>query len=368
MTTRSVRIEKDSFGPIEVPAHRLWGAQTQRSLQNFKISGERMPAALVYALALVKKAAALVNLDLGTLDAVKARAITTAGTNNSAGAISSNASASAVGASAISSSGPAIPSLDPMVTGALSFGHLTTPQSSAFTTGTNELIQRQNIGNFGIQQSFLTGTSVSLGLNNTSVNSNNPRSDFNPATTSSLTLSLSQHLLQGFGPGVNARQIRIAKNNREVSDITFKLQVETTVAAVMELYWDLVSFNESVQVARDALTAANRLLEDNRKQVEVGTLAQIEVVRAEAEIASSEQTLLVAETRTLQQETILRTALSRTGVSNPAVAAAHIITTDRIEIPAVEPVTPIQDMTALAISSRPELAQSRIQLSNQELT
>jgi outer membrane protein TolC len=293
---------------------------------------------------------------------------TTAGTNNSAGAISSNASSSAVGASAITSSGPAIPSLDPALTGALSWGHLTTPQSSAFTTGTNELIQSQNVGNFGIQQSFLTGTTVSLGLNNTSVNSNNPRSDFNPATTSSLTLSLSQHLLQGFGPGVNARQIRIAKNNREVSDITFKLQVETTVAAVMELYWDLVSFNESVQVARDALTAANRLLEDNRKQVEVGTLAQIEVVRAEAEIASSEQTLLVAETRTLQQETILKTALSRTGVSNPAVAAAHIITTDRIEIPAVEPVTPIQDMTALAISSRPELAQSRIQLSNQELT
>src|SRR5664280_1008223 len=203
---------------------------------------------------------------------------TTAGTNNSAGAISSNASSSAVGASALSSSGPAIPSLDPTLSGALNWGHLTTPQSSAFTTGTNELIQSQNVGNFGIQQSFLTGTTVSLGLNNTVVNSNNPRSDFNPATTSSLTLSLSQHLLQGFGPGVNARQIRIAKNNREVSDITFKLQVETTVAAVMELYWDLVSFNESVQVARDALTAANRLLEDNRKQVEVGTLAQIEAV------------------------------------------------------------------------------------------
>jgi outer membrane protein TolC len=224
------------------------------------------------------------------------------------------------------------------------------------------------VGNFGIQQSFLTGTSVSLGLNNTKTSSNNPRSDFNPATSSSLTLGLTQHLMQGFGPGVNSRQIHIAKNNREVSDITFKLQVETTVAAVMELYWDLVSFNQSVQVARDALAASNRLLEDNRKQVEVGTLAQIEVVRAEAEIASSEQTLLVAQTRALQQETILKTALSRTGVANPAIAAAHIVTTDRIEIPAVEPVTPIQDMTALAISSRPELAQSRIQLSNQELT
>jgi outer membrane protein TolC len=293
---------------------------------------------------------------------------TTSGTNNSAGAISSNASSSAVGASALSSSGPSIPSLDPVFTGSLSWGHSTTPQTSAFLTGTNSLIQNQDVGNFGIQQSFLSGTTVSLGLNNTRTSSNNPRSDFSPATSSSLTFGLTQHLLQGFGPGVNARQIHIAKNNREVSDLTFKLQVETTVAAVMELYWDLVSFNESVQVARDALAASHRLLENNRKQVEVGTLAQIEVVRAEAEIASGEQALLVAETRALQQETILKTALSRTGVANPAIAAAHIVTTDRMQMPAVEPVTPLQDMTALAITSRSELAQSRIQLTNQELT
>jgi outer membrane protein TolC len=293
---------------------------------------------------------------------------TTAGANVTSGALSSNATASAVGSAAISSSGPAIPSLDPFFTGGLSWGHVTTPQTSAFNTGSNALIQQQNIANFAIQQSFLTGTTVGLGLNNTAIDSNNPRSDFNPATTSALSLSFSQHLLQGYGPSVNSRQITIAKNNREVSDLTFKLQVETTVAAVMELYWDLVSFNQSVQVARDALAASQRLLEDNRKQVEVGTLAQIEVVRAEAEIASREQTLLVAETRTLQQETIIKTALSRTGVADPRIASAHIVTTDRIQIPAVEPVTPIQDMTALAISSRPELAQSRIQLTNQELT
>jgi fumarate hydratase class II len=73
--TRHVRIEKDTFGPIEVPADKLWGAQTQRSLTNFKISGERMPLALVRALALVKKAAAMVNLDLRTLDPKKGQAI-----------------------------------------------------------------------------------------------------------------------------------------------------------------------------------------------------------------------------------------------------------------------------------------------------
>lgn len=293
---------------------------------------------------------------------------TTPGSNVSATALSSNASSSAVGASAISSSGPPIPSLDPMLTGALNWGHITSPQSSAFLTGTNALIQRQNISNFGLQKSFLTGTTVGLGLNNTQVKSNNPRNDFNPATTSSLGLSISQRLLQGFGTGINSRQIRIARNNREVSDLTFKLQVETTVAAVMELYWDLVSFNQAVQVGRDALAASQQLLENNRKQVEVGTLAQLEVVRAEAEIASREQALVVSQTRALQQETILKTALSRTGVSSPAIAAAHIITTDRIQVPAVEAVTPIQDMTAMAIAARPELAQSRIQLANQQLT
>ena len=121
-------------------------------------------------------------------------------------------------------------------------------------------------------------------------------------------------------------------------------------------------------MSKDALAASQQLLENNQKQVEVGTLAQIEVVRAEAEIASREQTLLVSQTRALQQETILKTALSRTGVASPAIAAAHIITTDVIRVPTVEPVVPIQDLTAQALASRPELATSRIQLANQELT
>jgi outer membrane protein len=308
------------------------------------------------------------NVTAGPSSATVSSAGTTPGTTQSVTAASSNASSSAVGGSALTSSGTAIPALDPVFTTGFSVGHLTTPQSSAFTTGTNELVQRQTIDNFGVSKGFLTGTSIGMGLNNTNISSNNPRNDFNPATNSSLTLSLTQHLMQGFGPAVNGRQIRIARNNIEVGDLTFKLQVETTVAAVMELYWDLVSFNQSVQVARDALGASQRLLNDNRKQVDVGTLAPIEVVRAEAEIASAEQTMLVAETRALQQETILKTALSRTGVSSPAISSAHIITTDHIEMPAVEPVTPIQDMTAMALSSRPELAQSRIQLVNQELT
>jgi len=293
---------------------------------------------------------------------------TTPGTNQNAASQASAATASAVGGSVLQSSGPAIPNLDPALTSNLSWSHLTTPQSSAFTTGTNSLINKQDISDFAIQKSFLTGTAVSLGLNNNSTTSNSVRNDFNPSTTSSLGISITQHLLQGFGTAVNSRQIRIARNNREVSDLTLKLQVETTVAAVMELYWELVAFNENVRVARDAVAAAQRLYEDNQRQVEVGTLAPIEVTRAEAQIAAGQQQLTIAQTSVLQEESILKTALSRTGVSSPAVADAHIITTDQINIPDVEPINPIQDLTAMALSARPELAQSRIQLQNQALT
>jgi outer membrane protein len=293
---------------------------------------------------------------------------TTPGTNQNAASVASIGTSSAVAGSVLQSSGPTIPNLDPVLVGGLSWAHLTSPQSSAFVTGTNFLVQKQDLSSVGIQKGFLTGTIVNLGLNNSSVTSNSLRNDFNPATNASLGITLTQHLLQGFGPAVNSRQIRIAKNNREVSDLTFKLQVQTTVAAVMQLYWQLVAFNENVRVAREAVAAAQRLYADNQKQVEVGTMAPIEVTRAEAQIAAGEQQQTIAETAVLQQETILKTALSRTGVASPSVSSARIIPTDPINISDTEPITPIQDLTAMAISSRPELAQSRIQIQNQGLT
>ncbi len=293
---------------------------------------------------------------------------TTPGSNQTSVTQASSATSSAVSASVLQSSGPAIPALDPILTGSATWSHTTSPQTSTFITGTTSLINQQAANNVAIQKSFLTGTTISLGLTNTTTQSNNLRNVFNPATSSSLSLTIVQNLLQGFGPAVNSRQIRIAKNNREVSDLTFKLQVETTVASVMELYWQLVALNDQVKVAKDAIAAAQRLYEDNKRQVEVGTLAPIEVTRAEAQIAAGEQQLTIAQTQVLQQETILKTALSRNGVASPLVADARIITTDQINIPDVEPISPIQDLTAMALASRPELAQSRIQITNQELT
>jgi outer membrane protein TolC len=293
---------------------------------------------------------------------------TAAGGNQSASAQASVANASAVGGSVLQSGGPAIPSLDPSFGASATWLHNSTPQSNTVTTGTTASISDATQSSFAINKGFLTGANISLGLTNSAITNNAIRNDFNPATTANLGLTFTQHLLQGFGVAVNARQIHIARNNREVADLTFKLQVITTVASVMELYWDLVAFHQNVHVAQDSVAAAQRLYQDNKRQVEVGTMAQLEVIRAEAQIASAEQSLVLAQMQVLQQETILKTALSRNGVAGPALAEAHIVPTDQIRVPDSEPIAPIQEMMGQALSSRPELGQSRIQIQNQELT
>jgi outer membrane protein len=290
------------------------------------------------------------------------------GISGNAASQTSTATSGTVGSTVVTQTGSTIPSLDPSFTGALRWGHTSTPQSSAFVTGTNALVQRQDISQFNVQKGFLTGTTVSLALNNSHLRTNNRSADFNPSSSSTLGLTITQRLLQGFGVAVNSRQIRIARNNREISDLTFKQQVITTVSAVVNLYWDLVSYNEDVRVKKQALTLSEKLYSDNKKQVEIGTLAPIEVVRAEAEVASRQQDLTISETRVLQQETILKNALSRNGVSGPSVAFARIVPTDRIRVPDVESIQPIQDLVATALSARPELAQSRIQVTNQEIS
>jgi len=261
--------------------------------------------------------------------------------------------------------GIAPPSFDPLVFGTSDWAHETTPQSSSFTTGTTSLVEIAVATTLGVQDNFLPGTAVNLGITNAYANVNNLNAQFNPSTQSALTLNVTQHLLQGFGPGVNSRQISIARNNRNISGLTFKAQVITTVAAISDLYWDLVAYNDNVRVQRDALAASQRLLEDDEKQVDVGTMAPIEVTRARAEIAAGQQALTLAETQVLQQETILKNALSKTGVLGPAVASAHVILTDRLHIPDTEKITPIQDLAAIALASRPELAQFRILIQNQ---
>ncbi len=290
--------------------------------------------------------------------------------NGSAASGLSSASASAAGGGAvngvISQLGPNIPNLDPVLTGTISWGHFTAPQTTPFLFGTTSLVSTQRNFNFGVSQGFLTGGTAQLSFTNLIQAQNSGRSDINPITTGQMDLLVTQPLLQGFGFAINNRQIRIAKNNLKVSDLAFEQQVIATVANIVGLYNDLVSFIENVKVAQQSLAVAQKLYDDNMKQVEVGTLAPITIVQAKAEIAARRQDLVVSQTNVLQQETIIKQVLTRN--ADPAVTAAHIVPTDSIQMPATEAVQPVQDLIETALASRPELAQSRINLDNSQIT
>lgn len=304
-----------------------------------------------------------------SLAGAAARAFNGGVTNNSTiGAVSGTGVNNTLGAQQTSvTTGALSQGLDPVLQGNFSWGHRTTPQTSLFVTGTNSLITNSKIANMSLSKNWLTGTSATLSFNNNFLFQNSGRNDFNPSRSVTGELSVTQHLLQGFGLAVNRRNIKIAKNNIGVSELVFRQQVITTASSIINIYWDLVSFNEDLRVKKQALALNQKLYDDNKKQVEIGTLAPIEIIRAEAEVARSQQDLTISETNVLQQETVLKSSLSRTGISSPGLSEAHIIPTDRISMPDAERMQPVQDMLQKAIELRPELEQQRISIENAKL-
>jgi outer membrane protein len=259
--------------------------------------------------------------------------------------------------------GPLITSFDPILTGTLQLDRLRTICTSPFC-GNN---QNTGTANFSYTQGFHSGTNVLVGFNNTRVTSNNPFSIYSPTLNSGFRFQLTQHLMQGFGFAPNDRFIRIAKNNREITDVAFRLQVTTTVDQIENMYWDLVYAYENARVARESVTFAQKTLSDTQKQVQIGTLAPIEVVRAQSTVATDQQTLTVALTNLQLQQLLMKNALSRTLV-DPRLADAEVIPTSTMELPTAEPLAPTQDLVNDALNHRPELAQARINLTNTEIS
>jgi len=259
--------------------------------------------------------------------------------------------------------GPTITSFDPVLTGNLTIDHSKIQCTSPFC-GT---AQNTGSANFSYIQGFASGTNLTVGFNNSRLTSNNPFTTISPTLNSNFRFTLSQHLLQGFGFAPNRRFIRIAKNNREISDVAFRLQTITTVNQIENIYWDLVFAYENVRVQQETLAFAQKTLGDTKKQVEIGSLAPIEVVRAQSTVATNQQNLITAQNNLQLQQLLMKNALSRTLV-DPRLAGAEVIPTSVVELPPQEPVTPIDDLVNDAISHRAELAEARINLTNTEIS
>ena len=287
-----------------------------------------------------------------------------------AGGTTSAAGGAATGTAGIvlstTGAGPSAPQFDPSVTSTLTEEHAISPQANQVFTGVPNLQSNTGTVNFSYSQGFSPGTNLSVGFQNNRQTTNSRFNTLNPTLNSSFRATLTQHLLQGFGLGLNTRFIRVARNNREIADVAFRNQIIETVSQIENIYWDLVNAYETVKAKERSLTLAQKTLSDNQKQVQIGTLAPIEVVRAQSTVATNQQGLIVAQTNLQLQQLLMKNALSRS-LSDPILAAAPVIPTDTMAIPAEEPITPIQDLINDALSHRPDLAESRIDLTNREI-
>lgn len=263
--------------------------------------------------------------------------------------------------------GPTIPSFDPQVVLYADFAHQTSPQSNTVLTGTTALIYNNRTYQGEVYQYNQLGTYFQGTYTSTYNKFNSLFYNINPYDQGTLDFQVSQQLLQGFGRTVLARNIRVSKNNEKVSDLQFKQQVITTISAVLNLYWDLVSFYQDLRARKDELATAQALYDDNKKQVQIGTLAPIEVTRAESQVYASQQDLLISQTDLLQQEMVLKNALSRNGVASPLLAEVHVIPLDTIQVPQTDELKPIEDLVQEALVRRVEIAQDRINVDSQKI-
>ena len=262
--------------------------------------------------------------------------------------------------------GSTITSFDPILTSTLQLDKNDTLSTSPFTAPPI-VAQNTYTGDFTYTQGFSSGSFLSVGFNNTHITTNSLTTLITPELSSNFQARFTQNLLQGMGVVPNTRFILIAKNNREITDVAFRLQVITTVDQIEDMYWDLVYAYENVRVQQEALTYAQKALEDSKRQAQVGTAAPIQVVSAQSTVSTDQQNLILAQNNLQLQQLLMKNAVSRS-IEDPVLAEADVIPVSTMKLPQQEPVIPIQDEIDDALHHRAELVESRIDLSSRRLS
>jgi len=263
--------------------------------------------------------------------------------------------------------GPLVDSFDPSLTGTIGLQHTNTPQSNTVISGVPSLLSNTGEENFGYQQGFPTGTLFNVTFDNSRVTSNSTRTFLVPQLNSNFIVQLRQHLLQGMSLASNRRYITIAKNDREIADEAFRQQVIFTVTQIETLYWNLVAAYEDLKAKERALASTQELEANDRRQLQAGTVAQIQIVNDQSQVAASRQALIVSQTNLQLAQLLMKNAVVQ-NENDPVLANSGVIPTDRMQLPSSEPVVPTQDLVDEALHRRPELAEARIDLSNRNIS
>ncbi len=289
---------------------------------------------------------------------------TTLSASGSPGTVSGATTGSAGIVLSTDGAGPVPENRDPVVGGTIQFERQKSPQTTPFQprafTNTDEY-------NFTYGQGFVTGTALSLAWNNTRSTTTGFNS-YSPELVSNFKATVTQHLLQGAGIWVNNRFVYEAILDRRITDSTFRQQILSTVNQVENIYWVVVSAYEDVQAKQQALEQSTKLDSDTRKQLDIGTMAPLDVVNADSTVATDQQSLITSQSNLNYQQLILKQAIAR-NLNDPALVAAPIIPTDRVNLDQLpeEKMTP-EDLAQQAFQNRPELEQAVLSIKKDEIT
>jgi outer membrane protein TolC len=289
-----------------------------------------------------------------------------------AGGTTAGAGGAGAGASGLVQStlgvGTAVPSYDPTIVASVGAEHQATPLANQRIYGVPLLQLNTGQANFGFSQAFATGSSVSFEFNNNRQTTNSPFFNLSPALGAMYRFSFQQQLLSGFGFSPNLRYLRIASNNKKISDIAFKDQVMATVTQIENIYWDLVNAYQQSQVNEQSRAFAQQSLENARKQLQLESIPAMDVMKAEAEVSKREQDLTVARTSLQLQELLMKNALTKS-LDDPVLESVNVVPTDTLQSAQIVPSNQsVQELIQQALRDRPELAESDVDLVNRQIS
>jgi outer membrane protein len=260
-------------------------------------------------------------------------------------------------------------SFDPEITAQVNFNGGVQPVNQYFTIGAGkpitEFASHTFSYNFGFVQGFHSGTSFQVTMDSSRIATDNFGYLFAPYVQSTLTAAISQPLLNGCCFLPNTRYIIEARNGTKQAQAQFDAAVIADISQAAVDYWELVYDRQFVKVEQQAVASSQRLYNDNKKQLQIGTMAPLDVVTAQSELATDEQNLVAAQTNVLLKQAQLLNDITK-NPTDPNLANVQIIPTTPIEMP--EPVTTsIDQLMPEAWANVPQLTVDRLQLDNDKI-
>jgi outer membrane protein TolC len=254
--------------------------------------------------------------------------------------------------------GTAVPSFDPFINFKGFVDHNVTQEANQSQTGVPLFKENTIEGLVFYNQSFPLGTNVNINYQGERLANNSPYFAINPELFSNFQLVISQHLLAGFGFSTNRRFMTIAKQNIEITDLAFRLQVIATVTQVQNIYWDLVNAYQDEQIKERLLTFAQKTLSDDQKQLELNAIPSMQVTKDQSDVATSEGDLTVARATLRLNELLIKNAITKT--DDPTIADMPVVPLDTKGPDDPNATKSIADLIALAEKKRPDAAQDEI--------